>query len=318
MLTLRILVLPALSFLSLAACQTARVAPALNQSSRILLTFDDGPSASQEFNTTREILQQLESNQVQPDIKALFFVQTRNTNGGGSELGRFLLHYKHASGHVLGLHCGTVRGHIRHTTMSPEELGASLRAGQDDLRTITHRDPAFIRPTFWGYNDQTIGIYHTHNLKMLLTDINTRDGSQFNNLFGMRSRVARQFQRVRQAIERGELPRYRGNVPLVMSFHDLNPITATNFRSYLRMIVEEAEASGLPLADKPFYDDPEEIRDVAALRAVPAQTDSKTVTADGPSGIEPAMPDPRAHSSRERSTPTGSVRVNYQPVTEHP
>lgn len=297
------------------------MAPALDQTSRILLTFDDGPSASEEFNTTLEILKQLESNEVQLEIKAIFFVQTRNAEGGGSELGQRLLHVTHSSGHVLGLHSGTKRGHIRHTTMSPEELGESLRAGQDDLRAITHRDPAFIRPTFWGYNDQTIGVYHTHNMKMLLTDINTRDGSQFNNLFGLRARVARQFQRVRRAIERGELPRYRGHVPLVISFHDLNPITANNLRSYLRMIIEEAKAAGLPLADKPFFDDPEEIRDVAALRAVPVPAETKTITVEGPAGNPPAQPEQHDHATRESLTTAGSMRVNYhpgQPAAEHP
>jgi len=110
-----------------------------------LLTFDDGPSADRYFNTTLEILAQLESNDIQPDIKALFFVQTRNLTGGGTRLGQAIMRYQHAIGHVLGLHSGTARGHIRHTKMMTEDLVQSLRDGQDDLRAITGHDTAFIR-----------------------------------------------------------------------------------------------------------------------------------------------------------------------------
>src|SRR3970282_694027 len=112
----------------LGGCQTAVVepAPALAQTCRFLLTYDDGPSASRNYNPTLDILRQLESNAVQPQIKALFFVQTRKQGGGGNEFGQAILRYQHAAGHVLGLHSGTVHGHIRHTSMTPEALGQSL------------------------------------------------------------------------------------------------------------------------------------------------------------------------------------------------
>ncbi len=192
----------------LGGCQTITVEPVppLAQPCRFLLTFDDGPSTDRYFNTTLEILTQLESNDVQPDIKALFFVQTRNQTGGGTMLGRAIMRHQHTIGHVLGLHSGTARGHIRHTKMLPEELAQSLRDGQDDLRAITGRDNMFIRPTFWGYNDQTRYLYATHNLKMLLTDVNNRDGIILHSIFGLRERVRSELLRMRRAIERDELP----------------------------------------------------------------------------------------------------------------
>ncbi len=266
----RFLILTLLAPMLLSGCQTVTTEkrPALSQTARFLLTFDDGPSARRDFNTTAEILDHLETNDVQPEIKALFFVQTRNPDGGGTALGQALLRYTHATGHVLGLHSGTERGHIRHTKMTPGDLAESLRNGRDDLRRITGRDTEFIRPTFWGYSDATLDLYTAHHLKMLLTDVNTRDGVRLHNLFGFRSRVYNQLVRTRQAIERGELPIHRGNAPVVITLHDLNTITARNVREYLHVLTEEAAAAGLPLADKPFYDSAGEIREVAALRAV--------------------------------------------------
>jgi len=91
----------------LGACQTVAIEPPpLAQTCRFLLTFDDGPSTDRYFNTTLEILAQLESNDVQPDIKALFFVQTRNQTGGGTSLGQAIMRHQHTIGHVLGLTAG--------------------------------------------------------------------------------------------------------------------------------------------------------------------------------------------------------------------
>ncbi|MBS1235804.1 MAG: polysaccharide deacetylase [Proteobacteria bacterium] len=255
----------------LGGCQTVAVEPAppLAQTCRFLLTFDDGPSADRYFNTTLEILAQLESNDVQPDIKALFFVQTRNQTGGGTKLGQAIMRYQHAIGHVLGLHSGTDRGHIRHTKMMTEDLAQSLRDGQDDLRAITGHDTAFIRPTFWGYNDQTRYLYAAHDLKMLLTDVNNRDGIMLHSIFGLRERVRSELLRIRRAIERDELPQRHGSIPLVITLHDVNPVTALRMTEYLHILVEEARVAGLPLADKPFYDNANDIIEVASLRAIP-------------------------------------------------
>jgi len=43
---------------------------------RFVLMFDDGPSIREPYNPTLAILDQLAANPVQPEIKALFFVQT--------------------------------------------------------------------------------------------------------------------------------------------------------------------------------------------------------------------------------------------------
>jgi peptidoglycan/xylan/chitin deacetylase (PgdA/CDA1 family) len=266
----------------LGGCQTVTVEPPpLAQTCRFLLTFDDGPSTDRYFNTTLEILAQLESNDVQPDIKALFFVQTRNQTGGGTQLGQAIMRYEHTIGHVLGLHSGTARGHIRHTKMMTEELAQSLQDGQNDLRAITGHDTAFIRPTFWGYNDQTRYIYAAHDLKMLLTDVNNRDGIVLHSIFGLRQRVRSELLRIRSAIERDELPQLHGSIPLVITLHDLNPVTALRMTEYLHILVEEAKVAGLPLADKPFYDNAKDIIAVASLRAMPPKPMPMTAQNNG-------------------------------------
>ena len=92
---------------------------------RFLLNFDDGPDTGPSF-TTSLVLEQLPKNRVQPGVKAMFFVQTRNADGGGCEYGRFILHREHTEGHVLGLHSGTSRGHVSHIRMASNELRQSL------------------------------------------------------------------------------------------------------------------------------------------------------------------------------------------------
>ena len=58
---------------------------------RFLLTFDDGPSASSFWNPTMTVLDSLASNPVQPNIKAVFFVQTGAPRAGDSDIGRALM-----------------------------------------------------------------------------------------------------------------------------------------------------------------------------------------------------------------------------------
>ena len=239
---------------------------------RFLLTFDDGPNGSPDNNTTLRILSHLDSNPVQQGVKALFFVQTRNAEGGGSELGHKLLRYTYAQGHALGLHSGTERGHIRHTLLTTAELSHSLDNGKTDLRAIAGNDALVVRPTYWGYNEQTVELYAAHGYRMLLTDVNSRDGIWFHSLVGMRSRIHKSLEQARQAIARGDLPVYADAIPLVVTFHDLNTITSFNVGSYMAMLTEEAAAVGLRVADKPFFDSREDVLAVAALRAETPET----------------------------------------------
>lgn len=267
---------------------------------RFLLTFDDGPSADPDDNTTLRILQILESNRVQPGVKALFFVQTRNAEGGGSELGRKLLRDTFEQGHALGLHSGTERGHIRHTLMPTGELVVSLQQGTSDLRAIIGESALLVRPTFWGYNDRTVELYTAHGYRMLLTDVNTRDGIWFHSLVGMRSRIHKSLQDLRPVVERGELPVYRDAIPLVVTFHDLNTFTSFGIGGFMQMLTEEAAKVGLRVARKPFYDSREEILAVATLRSETPETLARRANRGRP--VASATPSSTTTALADRAT----------------
>src|SRR5262249_22519748 len=124
----------------------AELGPPVATPVRFLLTFDDGPSTWEPYNPTRAILEQLERNPAQPDIRVTFLGHTRAPRAGGGPAGRALLQRFHADGHVLGLHTGTVGGHIRHTRLSDAELEQSLRDGKADIEAISGAAPTLLRP----------------------------------------------------------------------------------------------------------------------------------------------------------------------------
>ena len=236
---------------------------------RFLLTFDDGPSTWEPYNPTRAILEQLQRNPVQPDILAIFFVQTRDRRAGGGPAGRALLQRTYAEGHVLGLHTATAGGHIRHTRLSDAELAQSLRDGMADIEAITGETPALVRPPSWRYDERTVAAYRAAGLHMLLTDINARDGKIYgwNMSLRRRSHFQAGLVRVRHAIAQGRLEPIDGVVPVIITFHDTNTFTAGHMQEYLEILVEKAGVVGLPLARPPFYNDRVEVQRVAEQRA---------------------------------------------------
>ena len=236
---------------------------------RFLLTFDDGPSTWKPYNPTRAVLDQLQHNTVQPDVKAIFFVQTRDPRAGGGAAGQALLRRIHGEGHVLALHSGSARGHVSHTGLSDAELDQSLRDGIADIEAVTGDRPTLVRPPFWWFDERTLTAYHATGLLMLLTDINARDGKIYgwNISLRRRSHFAAGLAQVRRAIQEGRLQTIDGVVPVVVTFHDTNTFTASHMQEYLEILVDKAQVAGLPLAHLPFYNDGEQIQRVAGLRA---------------------------------------------------
>jgi peptidoglycan/xylan/chitin deacetylase (PgdA/CDA1 family) len=236
---------------------------------RFLLTFDDGPSHFEWYNPTAAILDALAANREQPGIKALFFVQTRAPDAGGSPLGPVLLRRTHVEGHLLGLHSGSARGHVSHPRMPLAELEQSLRDGTQDLAALTGAAPTLVRPPYWAYDARTRTAYARQGLAMLLTDINARDGKIYgwNASLRRRSHLRAALERLRREATRGELPLIEGTLPVVVTFHDTNTFTAQHLHDYLRILLEESQRSGLPLADPPFCSDARQIERMALLRA---------------------------------------------------
>jgi peptidoglycan/xylan/chitin deacetylase (PgdA/CDA1 family) len=234
---------------------------------RFLLTFDDGPHAH-----TAQVLRHLARNPVQQDVKAIFFVQTRDPKTGGSVEGRAMLASEHAAGHLLGLHTGTARGHVRHTGMTPTDLDRSLLDGKEDLEGITGRPTVLVRPPYWSFNSSTLYRYSRHRLRMMLSDVKAYDGVNWGIHWLRRWSFPSQLAKLRSRFLRGELPVVNLTIPVVVTFHDTNAFTAEHIAEYLRLLVDEAVRLGLPLHHKPFFDHPDELLTAGLTRARPAHS----------------------------------------------
>lgn len=236
---------------------------------RFLLTFDDGPSGARQNNPTEKILKTLAGNSIQPDIKAIFFVQTRAVRGGGTDIGQHLLRRMHDEGHLLSFHSATTH-HVNHLSLAGEELDTSLQIGIADLANVTGRAPQFVRPPYWGYSANTLSSYHRAGLHMLLTDLSANDGKihGVNWSFRKHSNLFHQLHQAKQRVAEGQLETVDGNIPIVVTFHDVNPYTARRMDVYLRILVQVANELQLPLAARPFFDDRDEIERAAMARAV--------------------------------------------------
>ncbi len=236
---------------------------------RFLLTFDDGPSLWQPYNPTAAVLDQLANNSVQPQIKAVFFVQTRSPSAGGSLLGQQLLKRERDEGHLLALHSGSARGHKNHRYLSRDELDQSLSDGIADIRAVSGRAARLVRPPYWSYDAHTQSAYRAHDLHMLLSDLSARDGKIWGWHISLRRRshFRSNLEQVRREIQADRLPVVDGVVPVVVTFHDTNDFTASHMEEYLRILVEESDNVGLPLAPRPFYDDAATLERVAVLRS---------------------------------------------------
>ncbi|HYL17304.1 MAG TPA: polysaccharide deacetylase family protein [Burkholderiales bacterium] len=258
---------------AIAGCQSPSpgvkpAAPPVPHVARFALTFDDGPSLSAPYNTTTVILDTLAQNSQQSQIKAVFFVQTRSPTAGGSARGQELLHREVNEGHLLALHSGSARGHKNHRWLASAELDQSLSDGIEDLRALTGHVPTLVRPPYWSYDERTQQVYTAHGLTMLLTDISARDGKIWGWHISLRRRshFRSKLEEVRKGIEQDRLPIVDGVVPVVVTFHDTNDFTASHMQEYLDILVEESRRVGLPLADRPFYDDAATLERVARLR----------------------------------------------------
>lgn len=276
----------ALCFL-LAGCATQGEIGVAQPPIRFLLTFDDGPAtwSLHDKSSTVQVLETLADNPVQPGIKAVFFVQTRAWNAGGSAAGRALLRREHAEGHLLAVHTGTRQSHVSHVHLRPSELEESLADAKADIAAIAGSAPRLVRPPFWTYDEATLAAYERAGLDMLLTDLSARDGVVWGINFSLRKRS-----NLRGQLERlgGQLPVLDGVTPVVVTFHDVNSHTARNLAEYLRILVEEAQAAGLRLAPKPFYDARSDLERAALLRAFQAPRREQSASYNPPHFTQPA------------------------------
>lgn len=265
------------AMLLLTACDTipANYTPLSEQQQRVtapirfVLSFDDGPSATDYANPTESILRDLDNNPIQPGIKAIFFVQTRATNGGRTPLGQQLLQQESDRGHLLGLHNASP-GHSDQVHMAPAQLEQMLQDGIADITRFTGHAPVLLRPPFWHYDARTFETYQHHGLHIILTDLSANDGKIYGVNFSLRRRsnMLRMLAEVRQQISRNELPTVDGSIPVIVTFHDTNRYTARHMQEYLQILLDSAGELQLKVAPLPFYNDKDELQRALLARAI--------------------------------------------------
>jgi peptidoglycan/xylan/chitin deacetylase (PgdA/CDA1 family) len=238
---------------------------------RFVLTFDDGPSAARQNNSTEQVLDVLANNNVQPGIKALFFTQTRATNGGGTAIGRALMQREYREGNLLGLHTATP-GHTSHRLLKDARLNESLSNGIDDLTGIMGQPPKLVRPPYWNFDHRTFSAYRQHGLNVVLTDLSANDGKIWgvNWSFHKHSNLLNQLSGLKPRWLAGDLPVVDGSTPIIVTFHDVNTYTSNHIELYLQILVQVAHELDMPLADRPFYDERNSIEQAVLARAVPS------------------------------------------------
>ncbi|WP_244545120.1 polysaccharide deacetylase family protein [Collimonas sp. OK607] len=236
---------------------------------RFLLTFDDGPARPRTDNPTLSILDTLAHNQLQPGIKALFFVQTRSSGAGETDFGRNIMRREIDEGHLLGFHSATPH-HANHRFLKPEIFEQSLTVGIADITAIQGSAPTLVRPPFWNYDKRTFDAYQQHGMHILLTDLSANDGKiyGFKASPTRRSNMLHLLTDVRERIAAGELPTVDGSIPVVVTFHDINSYTADHMAEYLQILMDCARAVQLPTAAKPFYDDKAALERAALARSM--------------------------------------------------
>ena len=235
---------------------------------RLLLSFDDGPSAREAENPTAQILDSLAHNAIQPGIKALFFIQTGARNGGDTPIGHALIQRTLDDGHVLGFHTATP-GHTSHTRLSNGDLEYSLDLGLAAHIALSGHRPTLVRPPHWSYDARTFAAYQRHGLSVVMTDLSANDGKIPWPNFSLRRRshFEHQMRELRRHV--ADLPVVDGVRPVLVTFHDVNPFTGSHIDEYLQILLDGAAKAGLPLAERPFYDSAEALEAAAKARALP-------------------------------------------------
>lgn len=234
---------------------------------RLLLTFDDGPSAREGENPTEQILDSLAHNAIQPGIKAVFFVQTGATNGGATPRGQALIRRTVGDGHVLGFHTATP-GHTSHTRLSDDDLERSLDQGLAAHVALSGRTPVLVRPPHWRYDARTFAAYQRHGLSLVMTDLSANDGKVAWPNFSLRRRSHFEHQMLEVRRHVADIPLVDGVRPVLVTFHDVNPFTGNHIDEYLQILLDSAAKAGLTLPERPFYDTAEAIEAAARARAL--------------------------------------------------
>jgi len=252
-------------------CSIPPIPPGPNPVVRFLITFDDGPSGKQGYNSTLSILDQLATNDVQPGIVAIFFLQTHHPHGADTPTGWQTLLEIPKHGQITGIHSVSPKGHVDHTKMSTNDLITLLTDGKQMLKNISGIEPIFVRPPYGVSTPTTRAIYQDLKLNVLMADVPAHDGVIYgvNGSPTRRRHMRKLLTSIRTKLV--EHPLDLKPYPVIVAFHDVNPYTARHMTEYLHILKEEATRVGLDLPDKPFYGTRDESTSAAMSRLLPAE-----------------------------------------------
>jgi peptidoglycan/xylan/chitin deacetylase (PgdA/CDA1 family) len=195
-------------------------------------------------NHTQKVLQTLENNLLQKNIRAVFFVQTHAPGRGETQMGQEIIALLAREGQVLGIHSGSSADHASHRARASAlpydadengvlSLADGLNGLESDLirarariRKLAGSNPLYVRPTYGEKSRRATAVYRRQHLKMILWDIDSGDNTGSPSVDEVNRNIA---EGVRRSIAAGKKQ-------LVILFHDINYQTAANLEEYIATI----------------------------------------------------------------------------------
>jgi peptidoglycan/xylan/chitin deacetylase (PgdA/CDA1 family) len=209
----------------------------------IALTFDDGPDGrSSANNCTRKVLDVLAAPVPLAPIKAAFFIQTHAPNRLPDPEGRQFAERAHAEGHVLAIHTGSFEDHACHKNrvlaqadipQTTNGLDSDMKRAKDAIQGIAHAMPRFVRATYGYTNQACMNVYAARQLLHIHWDIDAEDrAGQTPGAINQRLR------------DRTQAQLNAGRRQLIYLFHDIQPVTGDNLRSFIQTIYDTVMDAG--------------------------------------------------------------------------
>jgi peptidoglycan/xylan/chitin deacetylase (PgdA/CDA1 family) len=210
----------------------------------IRLTFDDGPHVGG-ANNTLKVYDALQTNPVQSNIPATFFVQTHVSYRGGSPAGAAVMLDALNRGHNVMIHTGSPSDHTFHTARVEQAayaggnnaLESDLILAKARIASLPGPVPTYVRPPGGARNPAVLASYSATQLDMKLWDVPTGDdvmGATFSSISTTLT------QNLTSAI-------LGGDSDIVILFHDIHAHTADNLgtaNGYIKLIQDVCATLG--------------------------------------------------------------------------
>lgn len=225
---------------------------------RIVLTFDDGPSATRKMGRedTFHVINTLKNNKTKPGIVGAFFVQTymgrMNDNPTKPGTAAVLAAYK--AGHVIGVHTGSTRDHVPHTirVRQPAEdgngdgvvneldgssgLASDLMRARRRVHNLTGENVLYVRAVGGSVNKAVFHTYAAQGWKYIRWNVDSDDNHP----------PRPSSEKIKGRLRSGVSLAIKGwhKPALIILFHDINTRTVTHLDEYIATIDKAVRATG--------------------------------------------------------------------------